>query len=457
MGKPKINSLLFLPYQLAWLKDTSTVKVWEKSRRIGATFVQSYEDVSDIMQGKYPAVWFSSADESAAREYIQYCQIWVNLFTRARSQNELILKENKRAGQLQLQFANGGRITALSSNPKAFRSKGGKVVIDEFAHHEDDEGLWKAAKPAVTWGFPLRVLSTHNGKQSLFYRFTEKIRNGELPWALHTTTIHQAVTDGLVNRILKKDADTTETQAWLDELRKSCYSDIIWNEEFCCIPVDEATALLPYKVLEACVENECAPAERFAFYSNPPCEEPIFIGVDIGRKHDATIMYGFTPRDGKLITTLLIRMQNKPFTEQKQELRALLAMPQVRHCVIDATGMGMALAEEARQEFGKHKVTSLNFTPAVKEELAYLITSSFEERKLVIPHQQELLTDLHSVRRYVTGAGNVAYEAARTSAGHGDVFWALAMALMAVKTQVATPSICSGGRKKSAKLLRGFK
>ena len=70
----------FLPYQTRWLNDKTKIKIWEKSRRIGATYVQSYEDVVDCVKKKVPAVWFSSADESAAREYIFYCKQWANLF-----------------------------------------------------------------------------------------------------------------------------------------------------------------------------------------------------------------------------------------------------------------------------------------------------------------------------------------------------------------------------------------
>jgi len=70
----------FLPYQLRWLNDKSKIKIWEKSRRIGATYIQSYEDVKDCVEKKVPAVWFSSADESAAREYITYCEKWTKLF-----------------------------------------------------------------------------------------------------------------------------------------------------------------------------------------------------------------------------------------------------------------------------------------------------------------------------------------------------------------------------------------
>ena len=31
----------FLPYQQRWLDDKSKIKIWEKSRRIGATYVQT--------------------------------------------------------------------------------------------------------------------------------------------------------------------------------------------------------------------------------------------------------------------------------------------------------------------------------------------------------------------------------------------------------------------------------
>ena len=62
----KNKTSFFLPYQVRWLNDKSKVKIWEKSRRIGATYVQSYEDVRDCVKRTVPAVWFSSADESAA-------------------------------------------------------------------------------------------------------------------------------------------------------------------------------------------------------------------------------------------------------------------------------------------------------------------------------------------------------------------------------------------------------
>ena len=130
----KNKTSFFLPYQVRWLNDKSKVKIWEKSRRIGATYVQSYEDVRDCVKRTVPAVWFSSADESAAREYIDYCEKWVKLFNvAAKHLGEVVLDKDKDIKAFVIEFANGTKIHALSSNPKGFRSKGGKVVLDEFA------------------------------------------------------------------------------------------------------------------------------------------------------------------------------------------------------------------------------------------------------------------------------------------------------------------------------------
>ena len=127
----------FLPYQMRWLNDNSKVKIWEKSRRIGATYVQSYEDVRDCVKRIVPAVWFSSADESAAREYIDYCKQWATLFNiAAKDLGEQVLDKEKDIKAYVIQFSNGTKIHALSSNPKGFRSKGGKVVLDEFAYQK---------------------------------------------------------------------------------------------------------------------------------------------------------------------------------------------------------------------------------------------------------------------------------------------------------------------------------
>ena len=66
----------FLPYQTAWLNDPARLKIWEKSRRIGATYVQAFEDVMDCAKEVGCDVWFTSADQATSKEYIHYCADW---------------------------------------------------------------------------------------------------------------------------------------------------------------------------------------------------------------------------------------------------------------------------------------------------------------------------------------------------------------------------------------------
>ena len=167
----------FLPYQTAWLNDPARLKIWEKSRRIGATDVQA--DVRDCAKKGGCDVWFTSADQATSKEYIRYCADWARILNAvAKDMGEVALDEDKGVKVL-AEFANGRRIHALSSNPRALRGRGGKLVVDEYAHHDQSDELWRAAQAVATWGHSIRVLSTHNGKGCRFYRMVQDAKQGD--------------------------------------------------------------------------------------------------------------------------------------------------------------------------------------------------------------------------------------------------------------------------------------
>ena len=107
----------FMQYQIDWLKDDSKIKLWEKSRQIGATYTQSYEDVCDCIAKRVPAVWFSSADLTASLEYIKYCENWARVFNIVVNNVGEIAIDDKGMKAFTLEFANGTEIHALSSSP----------------------------------------------------------------------------------------------------------------------------------------------------------------------------------------------------------------------------------------------------------------------------------------------------------------------------------------------------
>ncbi|MEJ5351929.1 MAG: terminase family protein [Melioribacteraceae bacterium] len=441
----------FLPYQIAWLNDNSQIKIWEKSRRIGATYVQAYEDVRDVVTGTVPAVWFSSADESAAKEYILYCAQWAKLFDKgARDLGEQVLESDKSIKTFSIEFTNGKRINALSSNPKAFRSKGGKVVLDEFAFHNDAVQLWKAAKPVITWGYPLRILSTHKGKQSLFYKFVESIKSGKLNWSLHTTTIFDAVEQGLVDKILKKKTTKEERDAWLKEQEENSFDRTTWLEEYCCTPVDEATAFLSYEQIFS--------IERDGLLDDVILSEAknLYIGVDIGRKKDLTVIWIAEEIEKFLFTRKVIELERTPFKAQKEVLFSYLSLPGFRRACIDATGLGMQLAEEAQDRFGRYRVEPITFTGKTKEELAYNLLRMVEDRQVFIPPDKNIREDLHSVRKITTASNNIRFDVQREVSGHADRFWALALCCYAAKNNNGPIFIKSKHKRESYKMIEAF-
>jgi hypothetical protein len=220
-------------------------------------------------------------------------------------------------------------------------------------------------------------------------------------------------------------------------------------------------------------------------------EAEFYLGIDIGRHHDRTVFWvdevklsqgqadGQMGRsaDGKqsahLATSLpahlptspsapdglrvavarLVRtLSNTPFAEQLAFARELLSLRRsagilpgrqdigatpeflIRRACIDSTGMGAPLAESLEREFGP-RVEPVNFTAAVKEDLAYRVRRRMEQRLDVIPEDREIARAFGAVKKLVTVAGNTRFDAERTDLGHADEFWAKALADLAAEQQ----------------------
>ncbi|WP_155300171.1 phage terminase large subunit family protein [Deinococcus kurensis] len=443
----------FLPYQEAWLRDESRLKIAEKSRRIGWTYVQAYEDTVDAARAGGMDVWFTSADLSAAREYIRYVEQWAKLLNKAaRNLGEIVLEgEGETAVKaFVVEFANGKRVHALSSNPKGFRSKGGKVVIDEFAFHEQADELWRAAAPSVLWGYPIRVFSSHNGKGSRFYRMCQEAVQPGSKWSHHKVTILDAIRDGLVDRIKRLDrpANTEEVQGFLEECREIAGDSETFEQEFMCNPMDGTSAYIPFGLIS---ENESAelPAPLVirgedvhglaldTYRPSPVIRRrggTLTLGVDIGRKRDLTVLWVLERVGDTLWSPLVVELHQVKFRYQYRWLQALL--PLMAAAEIDETGIGAQLAEDAADEFGEDRVLKVTFSAEVKRDLAVGAKRSFEDMAFRLPATDVVRRDINKIRRTVSPSGNVLFAGERDADGHADRFWALALARRAAYRRV---------------------
>lgn len=417
----------FLPYQIAWLRDTSRFKIWEKSRRIGATYVQAYEDVRDAARDDKPMdVWFTSADESAAKEYILYCGMWARIFQiGAEDLGEIVIDKDDDIKALVIQFANGRRIHGLSSNPKAFRSKGGKLVVDEYAFHKQPEEMWKAAQPIVLWGYPIRVLSTYNGKGNRYYRMVSEAKQGNR-WSLHTTTLMDAVEQGLVSKIIGHAASREEVDAFVADARATAGDEENWLQEYMCQPVDEATAWLTWDLITA---GEHKDAGNPALYQGGDC----YVGMDIARRRHLTVIWVIERVGDVFWTREVVKMKNAKFAEQDAELARIFAAYKVRRACLDQTGIGEKPVEDAKKAHGEYRVEGVLFTGTSKQHLAQVLKQRYEDRKVRTPEDKDIRAAHHAVRKMTTVAGNPRFDADQSELGHADEFWAHALAVHAAE------------------------
>lgn len=433
---------LLCPYQLAWLRDPAPMAVCEKSRRIGWTWTQALGVVLDRTAGTpgRSHYYHTSADMTASVEFIRDCEEWaqmVNAVAKVTDEKEVV--DDDEINTLVMTFANGNKIVAGSSNPKFFRSKGGAAGLDEYDFHKSQRELFKAAHAtAMFWGYPLRIWSSVNGAGTYMDSLVQMIHAGKLKASYHKVTVLDAVEQGIVERIrMRRDKldhvpppDPRMRQEWLDELRGTCPDDDTWNQEYLCIRSTDASSLLSYELMRPCEVANLTLQSAGAPVSDGPC----YAGYDVGRTHDLSVLW-VVERVGDVFWTRVLRTFSRVnFTAQEGALNQLMSAPNVKRLCIDSTGLGMQMAERMQDRWGRHRVEAVNFSAPVKAELAMPLRRLFEDKLIRIPMDDAVREDLHKVRKVVTAAGNVRFDADRDSApggGHADRFWALALAVHA--------------------------
>ena len=422
----------FLPFQVKWIEDESTLKIIQKSRQIGISYADAYDSVKKASpNGGRLDVWVSSRDEAQAKLYMEDCKYWANLLHLAAVDlGELVLDDKTNLSAYVLQFTNGKRIYCVSSNPNALAGKRGHVKLDEFALHQDQRLLYRVAKPVTMWGGQLSIISTHRGANSVFNQLIRDIAENHNPmgWSLHTAPIQTAVEQGLVERINAKSGRTESRQALLARLRAECIDEEQWRQEYCCQPADESAAFLSFEMLHGCEAN-CL--RDYPYLSNS--NYPSYLGMDTGRKKDLTVIDVGELIGDVMWDRLRLELHNKTFAEQEFELYRLLALPKLQRACLDATGLGMQLAERARQRFG-WKVEPITFTSTIKEEMAYRLRAAFEDKTIRIAPDAALRVDLRGIRKEITSSGNIRF-GGESEDSHCDRFWAKALRQHALSGQ----------------------
>ena len=304
----------------------------------------------------------------------------------------------------------GSRITALPANPDTARGFSGNVFLDEFALHRDSRAIWGALYPVISAGWRLRVTSTPQGKGNKFYELMTDAAAGEL-WSRHVVDIHQAVAEGLPR-------DIAELKAGLND-------DELWRQEYELEWLDEASAWLPYDLINSCEDANAGNPDLFS-------GGPVFIGNDIARRRHLWVAWPLELVGDVAWTREIRELRNATFREQDETLDALVARYRARKVAMDQTGMGEKPVEDAIRRYGRSVVEGVVFSTGRQLDLATALKERFEDRTIRIPQgHRELRADLHAVKKVAGPTGHprlLIDEGETAGGGHADRFWAAALA-----------------------------
>lgn len=399
-----------LPYQQADVESEARFRWNCWARQTGKSFTKSLRRILRGLKRRRTQV-FLSAGERQCRELMAKAREHCCALKIATDYYDSGFFEDLSIKQLEIVLPGGVRIIGLPANPVTARGFTGDVFLDEFAMHAQDREIWAAMFPTLLrGGGELDVASTPKGKGNLFYQLQSNER-----FATSTVSLPEAIEQGL-----SVDAD---------EVRRAMADDTLYRQEFLCEFLDEATAFLTYDQIAACSDASLMLCDAVEPLSREPRE--MFIGVDVGRVRDLTVVWVLR-LDGDVLTTVAVfELAGEPFRRQSELISELLSIPRVRRCAIDAGGLGMQLAEQAVERFGEHRVEAVTFTPAMKTQIAGGLRIAVENRRIAIPNDDRIRNDWHSVERVVTSSGHLRLAAPRREGSHADRFWAAALAVHA--------------------------
>ena len=386
--------MALLPYQQRWCADRAQVKVMEKSRRVGLSWGEAADTALLAASQSGMNSFYIGYMKDMAKEFIADCASFAKAYSLAAgdiSESEEVWfegEEKKLIFVYTLRFASGWRIEALSSAPRNLRGKQGRVILDEFAFHQNQKELLKAALALLIWGGEVHVITTHNGADNEFNQLVLDIRAGKKPYSLHRVTFRDAITDGLYERVCLRTGKTptvADRDAWV----KGIYDQYgaAAEEELDCVPSNSggawlSRALIEARMVDAPVLRWKSPAKDFSLWPErlrtaemldwlEAHVRPILLtidpevrsgfGMDFGRNGDLSVLLPFLiMRNLRRRFPFALELADCPFDQQREALFYIGdRLPRMFAGKLDARGNGQYLAEKAVQKWGQGRIEAV--------------------------------------------------------------------------------------------------
>lgn len=414
-------------YQSEVLLDRSRLKAWLKGRQIGGSFCGTLDVVTDAVETGSDWNMMSRSQRQAEKLLLKAAKHVkaYDLYSRATEGQPIV--DPAEIGLRRIKLLNDATIEALPCDPDTTTGDTCNWLIDEFPLFPRSDEVFGVIKPSILHGKRMVILGTPRGRQHKFYDLYKKwqeLGQGS-GWSWHRTTIEDAVQGGL--KLQDHDGNRLPYQTF----RKQEILDIgteLYNQEYMCTFSDRLIAFLTWDLIRKSQSSNVSLIRSLDYLQH--CGRKLYAGVDIGRRHDLTVIWVLSRAGDIFKTESVFVMDRVPFRKQEKFLGDLLKTKQVMGCCIDEQGIGMQLAENLQADF-PGIVKPISPTNANKSEMANRIKIAMENGEFLMPVDDEVRDDFESIEKLVSSAGNVILSAPRSASGHGDRFWAAALGVHA--------------------------
>jgi len=386
-------------YQRQFIEDDSRFRCMLKARQIGMSWTIAYDMLRNGILREVDQNLVSTSLYQTENT-IRYCR---------QHMKELKIAELGHGSKQEIILPNGKFIRTLPAN--AFTSQGwpGDVYYDEFAWYRHAKKVWEAITPTVTavkGRVTINSTPYEAGPHNYFWVVATNDNNEFPNFSRHEVDIEDAVKGGL-------DID-------LEEL-KSLFDTDTWARLYLCKYFTDDDSFFTLEELNRC-RGDCL--GRWAKVGSDRRA-----GWDMAKNIDASEVVAVEKLESQVFIRGVETWRRVKYVEQKELLVAALNKWGIREINIDSTGVGVAVREIVEPVIPANIYQNwFTFTQDFKARIAQNLKKLVEEERLVIPYDDRVLvSQFLNIKRQATKTG-VSYDITRNTSGHGDRFWALALA-----------------------------
>jgi phage FluMu gp28-like protein len=322
-----------------------------------------------------------------------------------------------------IQLSNGSQIIALPCGLDGAGLRGftaNLVVMDEAAFMPEDVVASVIFPMLATTNGTAIMLSTPWGRDHIFYR---SFKNPNY-WSQH----------------VRAEQCPRITKEFLEEQRRDI-GELRYKMEYKAEFVEDENSFFKQDLIRECTEDYDLIDEDI-LTKDERVSGNYFLGADFGKKVDYSVIALLKEEDNDRFRLVFLKQfpLGTPYTDIVAYIHNLNQKFDIIRGYCDQSAIGESLIEEIRQ-FAP-QVSGLTFTAKTKQDLLTLLQTRMEQRRLTLPLDRELLSQINE-QQYRFSRSPVKPTEKPTEAGtltfyhpqgtHDDQLWALALVTYATR------------------------